>query len=71
MLATSRNLYGNMTAVGRWQFQKFDWLQFNMTKNSFHFSFISNFSTEENSSLVGTIIIREKEDKSQIEWAIG
>ena len=49
--ATSRNLYGNMTAVGRrWIAGSFKrLLDFNTTKNDFHFSFILKFSTEKSS----------------------
>ena len=53
--ATSRNLYGNMTAVGRrWVVGSFiSLIGFNTIKNDCHFSFISKFSTEESSSPVG------------------
>ena len=53
--ATSRNLYGNMTAISRrWVAGSFrNSIDVNITKNDFHYSFIFNFSTEESSSLVG------------------
>ena len=53
--ATSRTLYGNMTAVGRrWVAGSFRSLNgFNTTRNVFHFTFILKFSTEESSSLEG------------------
>ena len=52
---TSRNLYGNTTAVGRqWVAGNFrSLIGFNTTKNDFHFSFILKFSMEENSSPMG------------------
>ena len=55
MPRTSRNLYGNMTAIGsRWVDGSFrSLIGFYITKNDFHFSFILKFSAEESSSPVG------------------
>ena len=55
MPATSRNLYGNMTAISRrWVAGRFrSLIDVNATKNDFHCSVILKFSTEESSSPVG------------------
>ena len=54
--ATTRNLYGNMIAIGRrWVVGSFrSLIGFNATKNEFHFLFISKLSTEESYSPVGS-----------------
>ena len=72
--ATSRNLYGNMTAMGRRLVADSSrcLIEFNTTKNDFNFSFILKLSTEESSSPVGRWWVKSIwKHASVAKWPVG